>query len=477
MKIDRRVANRQDETTTAPKTDVVILLVEDEVAVSREVTKILKSQGYRVVQVYSKAQAIEKLQSASAELILLDLGLPDGDGLDVLRYANQNHLTAPTLILSNLGTVPRTVEAMQLGAEDFLEKPVPEARLLLAVRNTLERKRLIREVDSLRDGVENLQDRIVLEALPGTSPAIEEFRLFVTRTAGEDLPVLLTGKPGSGKTHVARLFHTLSGRSGRFIDIACPHLSHDLFEAELFGSKRGAFTGAVDKPGLIEEAAGGTLFLDEISEMRPDTQAKLLQVLSERGTYRRVGATEEKTLKARIITATNRDLAEAAASGSFRLDLLHRLSTLKMHMPSLSERVDDIPYFATLFMERSCKKAAIPLLRFAPDAEAALREHDWPGNVRELEQVVQRLRIFATDSQVTRRDVIEAIGKDGRGAAIEATADLALDEAKSEFERSYILKSLEKHSGHVRETAKALGIDRTTLWRKLNRYGVSGEDS
>jgi DNA-binding NtrC family response regulator len=450
-----------------------VLLVEDEVPVAQELAGILRASGYQVISAYSKKQGIEKLRNETVDLILLDLGLPDGDGLDILRFANEQHISATTLILSNLGTVPRAVEAMRLGAEDFLEKPVSEPHLLLAVRNALERRRLLREVDNLRGNMEDLRSQMAAEGLPGISRAIQNVRRFILRTAAEDLPVLITGERGTGKTRAARLFHRLSGRNGPFVEVACPHLPHDIFEAELFGSVPGAFTGAVDKPGLIEEAASGTLFLDEVSEMRPDTQAKFLQVLSEGGTYRRIGDTQERRLRARVIAATNRDLEEAVRDGLFRPDLLLRLGTLRLHMPPLRERREDIPFLARYFIERSCRRRGVPLLRLTPEAEAALCDHDWPGNVAELLAVAERIRIFATDQRVTHRDVTEAI-RLGQAPETPAVPErLSLREALRRFERSYILEALERHEGSIGRTAETLGIDRTTLWRKLKEYGLS----
>ncbi len=440
-----------------------------------ELRRILDQEGYALHVKTSVKAAKAALASQVFDLILLDIGLPDGDGLEVLSHANAMLVSTPTVILTSLGTTERTAEAMKLGAEDFLEKPVPKARLLVAIRNALRRCTQSRELGDLRERVEDLRTGMVLDRLPGISRAMRGVRDFVLRTADESATILITGPRGSGKTLVAGVYARL--RAGRpFKSVNTPSIAPNLFEAELFGTRYGSFTGATNRAGLIESAEDGTLFLDEIGDLSAGAQSKLLQVLRER-TYRRVGETEDRECRARVIAATNRDLNAEVAAGRFRADLLDRLGELRLTMPALSERPDDIVYLVLRFIEESCQEAKVPLKRLSPEAETALSAYDWPGNVEELRQVAQRVRIFATSSRITRRDIQQAIGHGRHDEGVAATRTGTLREQLATHERDIIRRALREHDGAIAKTAAALGIDRVTLWRKMREQGLESARS
>ncbi|MCL4818203.1 MAG: sigma-54 dependent transcriptional regulator [Vicinamibacteria bacterium] len=439
-----------------------VLVVEDSRELSEAVREALAEAGYAVEGATTLADATRQLREGDFHVALLDLGLPDGSGLELLTTIADEGLLTEAVVVTGQSDVATAVRAMRMGACDYLVKPTPIEELTTVTAQAVERGRLRRENVALRvrlDRHEQGSTGIVTE-----DPGMRAMLATLQRVAPTDLPVLVLGESGTGKELVARAVHDASTRKGGpFVAINCAALPENLLESELFGYERGAFTGAlVRKPGLFEVADGGTLLLDEIGEFGKGVQAKLLRVL-ETGEFYRVGSTRPLRTSVRIVAATNRDLAGQAAAGEFREDLYYRLNGVSLELPPLRERRADVLPLALHFLKQARSRKSL-----GPRALEALKGYDWPGNVRELQMVVRRADILCDGDEIGPEHVpLTRVAR--RGGSGELPSGLTL----AELEERYIRKVLKEHDGQRGKAAQALGIDVKTLYNRLKR---SGED-
>jgi two-component system response regulator HydG len=445
-----------------------ILVVDDEPAMRRSLAIMLRREGYAISDAPSGEAAVEQLGHAAAvDLVIADLRMNGTSGLDVLRHVKQAHPDVEVILMTAYGTIETAVDAMRLGAYDFVTKPFEMEQVLLRVRNALERRRLKREVHRLRTEAPN---SFTLDAIVGRSEAIRKILAVVPRAAQTDSTVLITGESGTGKELVARAIHGTSRRvSGPFVCVSCAALPDQLLENELFGHVKGAFTGAVARKGLLEEAQGGTFFLDEIGEASPEIQKKLLRVIDERS-LRRLGDNRSIPLDVRIVTATNRELQAAVEAKEFREDLFHRLNVIRIHMPPLRERAADIPVLAHHFLALHAGRLGREVSGFAPAAMAMLAGYPYPGNVRELSGVVERAVALGAGPLVERVDLPERFAQPPPGAPPAAAP--GRPKTLVDIERDAILERIAARGGDLPLVAQDLGIGRTTLWRRMKDYRI-----
>ena len=442
------------------------VLVADDDAVARDLlVEVLMREGYRVRAAAGGEEAIRLAESEVFDLALIDLRMPGVDGLGVLGRLRALDPSPPVLILTAFATMETAIEAIRHGAYDYLSKPFRIDEIKHAVRRVLESQRLVREN---RQYQQELQTRYTVRGLSGQSPEMVAIYRLVARVAALDTSVLVQGETGTGKELAARAVHYASPRAERpFVVVDCAALPETLFESELFGHERGAFTGAIQsRRGLLETADGSTCFLDEISELSLTLQAKLLRVLQER-VLRRVGGNEPIPVNIRLIAATNRDLRKRVEDGTFREDLYYRLNGVTITMPPLRERGDDILLLAHDFMQRYAAAAGKPLEGFAPEARALLSGYRWPGNVRELEHAVERAVALARSAVIHPEDLPPEIRSESARPPELPGPRMTLDEVK----RWYVGAVLEETGGNKVRAAELLGIDRRTLYRILEREG------
>ncbi len=438
-----------------------ILLVDDEEALCVAAEKILLKEGYRVTSVHTADEGLAHFERGSANLIITDLALPDQDGLVVLRRAKQLRPAVEVIVITGHGTVEKAVEAMRLGAYDFIEKPLDRSALLKAVAKALERQRLTAENLRLRDALQQVRGE---EALIGNSAPMLAVKKLIRQIAPTDVSVLIQGESGTGKEIVADAIHLLSPRRDKsIVKISCAAIPETLLESELFGYERGAFTGAANtKPGKFELADGGTLFLDEIAEMSPQLQAKLLRVLQD-GRLQRLGSTRDIQIDVRVISASNVDIVQAIAEKKFREDLYYRLNVVHVNLPALRERRDDIPLLANHFLQKYATRMHKNVHAIAPAALDQLLAHPWPGNVRELENAIQRAIAVATDDTIASFILcapLPGIQSSGPGIAVPVGTTLA------KAEERLIAETLALCGGDKEKAAKMLGVSSRTLYRR-----------
>jgi DNA-binding NtrC family response regulator len=444
-----------------------VLLVDDDEDFRRVMSRELAHRDFEVKAVSSAAGAVA--QAAAADVIVLDLGLPDMDGIEVLKKLHGAEVVAGVLVLTGHGTIDTAIQAVRLGAYDYLEKPCPLDRMDMAIRKAYEHVRLLERAQVLSDGYR--APDVGLEFI-GQSPAISKVLQAVARIAPTDSTTLILGETGVGKDMVARLLHAQSHRREQpFVVVDCAALHEQLLQSELFGHEKGAFTGADRlKHGLFEVCNKGTIFLDEIGEMSPDVQARLLRVL-ETGRFRRVGGTKEINVDARVVSATNRNLREGIARGHFREDLFFRLAALTIEIPSLRERQEDIgllvEHFTAHFNQRFSQSK-----RFSVAAVEVLQRHRWPGNVRELIHVVQQSMVLSEQDVIEPEDLPPGIllGRNG-GAAPDERISLR------EMQRRYVLSVLEEAGGNRAQAARVLQVSERNLYRLLRRYARQPGDA
>jgi DNA-binding NtrC family response regulator len=443
-----------------------ILIIDDQPSVRFGLRSLLEGEGYRVFEAETGGQALPAVTENSPHLILLDLRLPDADGLELLPRIKAIDDDVPVIILTAHGTIETAIRALKEGAENFLTKPFDGDSLLILIAKTLEQSRARRE--RLLIGL--AEERVAAEYFLGRSQAITRIHNTIERLASSDTTVLLQGETGTGKGMIAHLIHRLSERQEKpFVTINCAGLSRELFESELFGHEKGAFTGAASsKPGLFELAHQGTFFFDEITEMEPSIQAKVLNVL-EQQRFRRVGGVQEKEVDVRIIAATNRNLQGEVKRGRFREDLYYRLSVMPVTLPPLRERRDDIHPFVEHFIARFNQKLNRRVQGVTAKAEALLASYNWPGNIRELRNVIERAIILCAGDRIHASDL--PLG--GQETSDSATAEngeqfLSLEE----LERLHIQQVLAATGQNLSRTAEILGVTRTTLYNKLRKYNL-----
>ncbi len=444
-----------------------ILVVDDEQEVLSTVTRVLRREGAEVATARDGAAALERLRTGAFDLLLTDLSMPRMTGLELLAALREAQMAVPTLVMSGAGTIPDAVKAVQLGAVDFLEKPVGRERLLVSVERALEVHRLREENAELRRAARG-EDEIV-----GTTAAMEALKRLVLKVSRSEGRVLILGENGTGKELVAAAIHRNSARAeGPFIKLNCSAVPADLVESELFGHERGAFTGAVSsRRGRFELAHGGTLFLDEIGDMPLAMQTKLLRVLQE-GQIERVGGSRTIDVDVRVIAATHRDVPAMVEEGSFREDLYYRLNVVQIEVPPLRERLDDVPLLAELFLRRAAERNRRSVRRFDEAALIALKGYDYPGNVRELQNLIERMVILA-EGEVLGADDVEA-ALPGRRAGKEALyrPGRTLKELLEDVERTILRQAIAAHGGRA-AAARALEVERSFFYKKCKRLGIA----
>ena len=446
-----------------------VLLVADDDEVARELlAEALGREGYRVRLAAGGEECLRLAAAEPFDMALVDLRMPDLDGLGVLKRLAMIQPDLPVVILTAFATIETAIEAVAAGASDYLSKPFRMEEIKIVVRRTLDARRLTRENLQFR---QELKARYGFETLVGQSHQMAEIYKLVARVASLETTVLIQGETGTGKELVARAIHDASARAGRpFVVVDCAALPETLFESELFGHERGAFTGAfAARRGLLEMSAGGTCLLDEIGELTTPLQAKLLRTLQER-TIRRVGGNDPIPVDVRVVAATNRDLRKLAAEGGFRDDLYYRLNVVTITVPPLRERSSDIPLLAQHFLETFAHRTERPVKRLAPEALALLAAYHWPGNVRELENVIERAVALSSSETLLPDDFPPHLREAGRAPRLPA-AGMTLEEVK----RWYLNKVLEEAGGNKLRAAELLGIDRRTLYRILERQATEDE--
>jgi len=447
----------------------IVWVVDDEPAIRELLTVIVSTAGYEV-ETFAGGAEVLACADPPPDAVLLDLMMPEVDGVAVLQELKRRHPDLPVLILTAVNEVSRAVEVTKLGAYDYLVKPLDQERL----KTTLER---IVSHGGLDDEAEAVQmkvgDRSDLTNIVGSSAGMRRVYDQIRKVLSSDITVFVAGESGTGKELVARAIHSGSLRSeGPFIDVNCAAIPEGLQESELFGHEKGAFTGALaTHPGKFEQAAGGTIFLDEVGEMSPSAQARLLRVLQER-CLQRVGGTKTIDLDVRVVSASNRDLESMVADGSFRQDLYYRLVVFPISLPPLRDRREDIPLLVEHFIRKHGRDAGKWVRVVQPAAMAALMAHGWPGNVRELENVVHRSLLVADGSAIGIDDLPPGLGKESASFATEGSAPISVAMSLEELEQAAIEKALKRHGGNLSDVARQLGIGRSTLYRKLEQYGL-----
>ena len=441
-----------------------ILVIDDDKAMRDACFQILSRQGFRVELAPSARHGLGLLERLSFDAILLDLVMPDMDGLEALKKIKAQDPEAEVIIITGYGTIQSAVESIKAGAFHFLSKPFVPDDLRTLVNRALEKRRLDLENLYLRQELKSKDERNVLVY---ESESMTRIMDMIARVAPTDSTVLITGESGTGKGLVARKIHQLSPRARRpFITVDCGTLVETLFESELFGHVKGSFTGAdANKVGKFELAQNGTLFFDEISNISLEVQAKLLRAVEERK-ISKVGSHRVITVDVRIIAATNKDLTKAIKDGTFREDLFYRLNVVLLQMPPLRERKSDIPLLVQHFLENYNARLRKDMRGISPDAMELLVRHDWPGNVRELENTVERLVVLSSGPYLEPADLVFA------GTILTPAAEASAGVSLKDLERDHIIQTLQRCDGHKSETARALGIDRKTLREKLKRYNI-----
>ena len=382
-----------------------ILVVDDDSSVRRVIQMQLSEAGYGVELAATGGEALRVLGETQPKLVITDLRMPDLDGIELLRRIAEDEIQTTVIIITAFGSIETAVQAMRLGAYDYITKPIDYEALLLAVHRAMERQNLIDEVRNLRSALDR---RYGFESIIGHSKSLLRVLEMAARVSQHDSTVLINGETGTGKELLARAIHLNSRRRNQpFVTINCGAIPKDLIEAELFGYARGAFTGAsTNKPGKVEMADGGTLFLDEIGELPLESQVKLLRLI-QHGELERIGTTTAKVINVRIIAATNRNLSAMAEDGTFRNDLFYRLAVVPLFLPPLRERKEDIPELAEHLLHKAKEKHELQGLRVAPSVIARLSAYRWPGNIRELENVVERMLVLSNGEQITEEDLPE----------------------------------------------------------------------
>ncbi len=450
-----------------------ILIVEDEKSMNEVLRILLESEGFDVTSAFDGSEGIECLEKDIYDLVITDIRMPGVDGFEVLKKAKELSPDTVVIMITAFGTNESVLEAMKLGAYDYIHKPFQVDEIRIIVNKALEKRRMKKEIELLR---EEIKTNYRLENIIGKSEKMQNLLSSLPKIAQSDANVLITGESGSGKELVAKALHNLSSRADKkFVAINCATFPEGLLESELFGYMRGAFTGAVqNKEGLLELADGGTLFLDEIGEMPIALQAKLLRVI-ETGTFRRLGGLKDITVDIRVVAATNRNLKEAIKEGLFREDLYYRLNVIPIHIPPLRERKEDIPLLIDYFL----KKTGAPSIKFSPEAMRLMLAYEWKGNVRELENVIERIVLLSEREYILPEDLpVEIQDASHMGGQIPELTDIGidLDKVLENIEVSYLKKALELTGGVKTEAAKLLNLTFRSFRHRLYKYGIGSDD-
>jgi len=457
--------------TTMPDHKAHILVTDDEKAIRNTLKDILEFEDYRVSTAESGREALEFVSKDAVDLVLLDIKMQGMDGIETLNQIREEGHGFPVIMISGHGTIEIAVEAAKKGAYDFLEKPPDLNRLLIAVRNALSQNNLEKEFRQIKNKLPSLQPII------GESESIQKIKDLIDKVAPTRSRVLITGDNGTGKELVAKWIHEKSPRSGGpMVEVNCAAIPSELLESELFGHEKGAFTGATDQRiGKFEQANEGTLFLDEIGDMGLDAQAKVLRALQE-SKITRIGGNKSTQIDVRILAATNKDLEQEIADGNFREDLYHRINVIPIKVPPLKDRRDDIPLIAKACLN-SLKERDISFSKvsFTEDGLEALKKRDWSGNVRELQNAVERLGILAPDNKIDQQTVNDILSS--KTTNTDKLDDLADDisdfqDFKEQAEKIFLIKRLEKNDWNISKTAEEIGIQRSHIYNKMNKYNI-----
>jgi DNA-binding NtrC family response regulator len=448
-----------------------ILVVDDEEVVRDVLSELLRKENYQVDLAESGTQALDMVQWGEYGAVLLDLMLPDMDGLQVLESFRKIEAVPETVVLTAFGSIEKAVQATKLGAYQFITKPFKNDEILLVIKNALEQRRLRHENERLKD---SLRQRFHFRNIIGKSAPMQQIFDLITQVAPRRSTILIQGESGTGKELVAKAIHAASTRADApFVAINCGNIPSELLESEIFGHVRGAYTGATSaKKGLFEVAEAGTFFLDEVTSISLEMQAKLLRVIQERE-FRRLGGLENIKVDVRLIAATNTDLQEAVARGTFRDDLYYRLNVIVIKLPPLRERAEDIPLLADHFIRKYCDENERGLCALDPAATRILMDHSWPGNVRELENAIERAVVLCPGNVITADFFprnITAIRQETSDDHLEES--LPLKDRVGNFERTLIMAALEKTDWNQKKAADLLSVNPTTLSEKLKRLGI-----
>ena len=449
-----------------------ILVVDDEVSILNTLEILLRREGFEVSVAKSGREALERFEESPPDVVLTDIRMPGVTGLDLLAQIRERDPETPVILMTAQASLQSAVQAVNQGAFYYLQKPFVNGELVALCRRAAETRELKRENRALRREIRR-RDRSSASRPVGRNRSFMEVLKLAETVAPTDSTVLITGESGTGKEILARYIHALSEREGGpFVSINCGALPETLLESELFGHVKGAFTGAVrDKVGLLVAAKGGTFFLDEVGEMSPALQVKMLRALQEREVVP-VGATEPVPIDVRIIAATNRDLEQEIRRGTFRSDLYYRLNVITLHLPPLRERRDDIPLLTEHFLRVLAERAgASQPLKVSPEAMEALQSYDWPGNVRELENALERAAVLCQGDVLTPGELPARVVE--RQPEPLVSEKPPANPTLEVIERAYIYWVLKAEGGNKARAAEVLGIDPSTLYRKLNRYGMN----
>ena len=443
-----------------------ILLVDDEKAIRKTLKEILEYEKYKVDEAEDGPSALEKIQNNQYDVVLLDIKMPKMDGLEVLEKAREVSPDTSYIMISGHGNIETAVEATKKGAFDFISKPPDLNRLLITVRNAMDKTNLVTETKILKRRVGNTREII------GESESIQKIKDTIERVAPTDARILITGENGTGKELVARWIHEKSNRNkSPLVEVNCAAIPSELIESELFGHEKGAFTSALkQRIGKFEQASGGTLFLDEIGDMSLEAQAKMLRALQE-NKITRVGGEKDITVDVRVIAATNKDLLEEVENKKFRLDLYHRLSVILIHVPSLNDRRSDVPLLAEKFIKEICEEYNVPRKTMLPKALQELENFNWTGNIRELRNVCERLVILCGD-KITEEDLQNYVTKPSTKRTTTDIFEQFKDfhEFKEHFEKLFIQHRLKANDWNISKTADELNIQRSHLYNKIEKF-------
>jgi two-component system nitrogen regulation response regulator NtrX len=445
-----------------------ILIVDDEAEIRESLGEILKEDGYAVTSTATASEALVLLRDASYDVMLLDIWLPDRDGLDVLTEVRSLAIesTPEVIIISGHGTIETAVRATKLGAFDFLEKPLSIDRTLILLKNAVQARRLRSENQEFK------RQLLMHVPITGESVSIKALRQQIKLMAPTNGRVLIYGESGSGKELIARAIHSESLRSDRvFVELNCAAIPEDYIESEIFGYRHGAIpNGPVEKLGTFERADEGTLFLDEVGDMSLKMQAKVLRALDEQR-FTPVGGTQTIQVDVRVIAATNKDLEEEIAKGNFREDFFYRLNVIPFYVPPLRDRKEDIPLLVGEFLQEFGRQYGRPRIEMSDEAVTVLKQYHWPGNVRELRNVIERVMILNPQTVRIERKHLPMLVFRGSGRKGEEFS--TLHQAREAYERDYILKKIDECHGNVSRAAEALGLERSHLYRKMKSLGIS----
>ncbi len=447
-----------------------ILLVDDDRHVLDSMSQWLRGKNYRVDTARDRDSAIAQLDTKKYELVLCDIRLGEDDGFDVLAHCREHHPGVTITLITGYGTVETGVEALRAGAFDLLTKPLLDQELEMSIDRALSQRKVIKENNQLKA---QLDKQFGLENIVGHDTRMQRVFDMIDSVADTKATVLITGESGTGKSLIARAIHRRSDRrDGPFVEVACGALPENLLESELFGHVAGAFTGAsAEKTGKFMQANGGTIFLDEIGTAPMSMQVKMLRVLQELQ-FEKVGGNKTFTTDARVVLATNEDLAKCVETGTFRQDLYYRVNVINIELPSLRERPADIPLLANHFLRQVCDDTGKEVAGFAPDAIEHLQRYRWPGNVRELQNVIERAVLLGKSETIGVEDLATTVTTSSAAMTMPVASGRTLKEALAGPERQIILEVLESNGWNRNATADALGINRTTLYKKMKRLGL-----